>query len=59
MSKKKKVNRGGPGRGQGRKKGVKITPYDTVTKRIPVPLEKEIDDLITEFKAQFIELKKL
>jgi hypothetical protein len=50
MGKIKKDNRGGPGRGQGRKKGTKVVPYETVTMRIPVPLVKSIHKQIKDFK---------
>lgn len=57
MGKIKKDNRGGPGRGQGRKKGTKVVPYETVTRRIPLPLVKSIDKQIKDFKISVKEQK--
>lgn len=49
-TKKKKDNRGGSGRGQGRKEGVKIVPYETTTMRVPIPLKASFKKQIADFK---------
>jgi len=49
MTKKKKDPRGGPGRNQGRKKGVTFTEPTRVI-RVPVALFPEIEKMISERK---------
>jgi hypothetical protein len=49
MTKKKKDPRGGPGRNQGRKKGVTFTE-PTVVMRVPLVLCPEIEKMISEHK---------
>jgi hypothetical protein len=51
--KKKKDNRGGAGRGQGRKKGVKLVPYRSTPVRVPDPILPSVRKQIEEFKAKF------
>lgn len=46
----KESKRGGPGRGQGRKKLPSDQKKKTVVKRIPVEIESQVDELVFSFR---------
>lgn len=53
MAKKKKENRGGAGRGQGRKKEL---PYESKNLKVPEPLIPSFKKQIDEYKAKVKEV---